>query len=119
MIDSVAEIGKEMRRNCVKSKCVSSGTMRSDGSRPNALTTVSTAIRTPREIRTKCVTAGNSSLDRHALRPLPPHPPRHDQAGQGERGEDRGDDADAERHGEAAHRAGTDIEQHRGGDEGG
>ena len=33
-IDSSAEIGKLMRRKRVKSKCVSSGTMRSDGSRP-------------------------------------------------------------------------------------
>ena len=51
-IDSVAEIGNEMRRNWVKSKCVSSGTMRSDGSRPSTLTTVSTTIRTPRAMRT-------------------------------------------------------------------
>ena len=33
-IDSSAEIGKLMRRKRVKSKCVSSGTIRSDGSRP-------------------------------------------------------------------------------------
>src|SRR6202051_1980607 len=118
MIDNVAEIGKEMRRNWVKSKCVLSGTMRSDGSMPSALTTVSTAISTPREMRTIWVTAGSAS-NRHALRPLPPHPCRHDQAGQGKGGENRGDDADAERHGEAAHRPGADIEQHRGGDEGG
>ena len=49
----------------------------------------------------------------------PAHPARHDQARQRERGEHRGDDADAERHGEAAHRPGADEEQHRGGDEGG
>src|SRR4030081_34329 len=116
-IESAAEIGKLMRRKRVKSKCVSSGTIRNDGSRPSALTTVSTAIRTPRAMRTKCVTAG-SALDRHALRPLPPYPPRDNQAGQRKRRENRGDDADTERHGEAAHRAGADIEQHGGGDEG-
>ena len=33
-IDSTAEIGKLMRRKRVKSKCVSSGTIRSDGSQP-------------------------------------------------------------------------------------
>src|SRR5258708_6230090 len=103
MIDSVAEIGNEMRRNCVKSKCVSSGTMRNDGSRPRALTTVSTAMKTPRPMRTYWVTDG-LALDRHAFRPRPLHPPRHDQASHGEGGEDCGDDADAERHGKAAHR---------------
>ena len=46
-IDSGAEIGKLMRRKRVKSKCVSSGTIRSDGSQPNQLTTVSTAMRRP------------------------------------------------------------------------
>ncbi len=57
-IDSNAEIGKLMRRNRVKSNLVSSGTMRSDGSQPKQLTTVSTAIRTASPMRTKCVTAG-------------------------------------------------------------
>ena len=52
-IDSSAEIGKLMRRKRVKSKCVSSGTMRSDGSQPKQLTTVSAAISTPRAMRTK------------------------------------------------------------------
>src|ERR1700730_18067227 len=117
-IESSAEIGKLTRRKRGKSKCVSSGTMRSDASRPKQLTTVSTAIRTPSPMRTKCVKAG-SGLDRHALRPLPSHPARDDQAGERERGENRGDDADAKRHGEAAHRPGADIEQHGGGDEGG
>src|SRR3979411_754276 len=116
-IESAAEIEKLMRRKRVKSKCVSSGTIRNDGSRPSALTTVSTAIRTPRAMRTKCVTAG-SALDRHALRPLPPYPPRDNQAGQRKCGENRGDDADTERHGEAAHRAGARIEKHGGGAEG-
>src|SRR5450755_3340259 len=116
-IDSSAETGKLLRRNRVKSKCVLSGTIRSDGSQPKQLTTVSTAIRMPRLMRTKCVTS--ASLDRHALRPLPPHPTRHDQAGQFERSKNRGDDADAERHGKTAYRAGADIEQHRGRDEGG
>jgi hypothetical protein len=53
MIDSVAEIGNEMRRNCVKSKCVLSGTMRNDGRMPIALTTVSTTMKMPRPMRTK------------------------------------------------------------------
>src|SRR5436190_21838155 len=121
MIDSVAEIGNEMRRNWVKSKCVSSGTMRNDGNRPSALTTVSTAIRMPRAMRTNCVvvTAGLGFSNRHSLRPLPLHPPRHDQAGQRKGGEDRGDDADAQRYGEAAYRAGADHEQHCSGDESG
>src|SRR5258708_20759517 len=118
-IESNAEIGKLMRRKGVKSKCVLSGTIRSDGSQPKQLTTVSTAIRMPSPIRTKCVTTGSAFSNRHALRPLPPHPGRHDQAGKGKGGEHRGDDADAERHGEAAHRAGADIEQHGSGDESG
>ncbi len=41
-IESSAEIGKLMRRKRVKSKCVLSGTIRSDGSQPKQLTTVST-----------------------------------------------------------------------------
>src|SRR6202035_5739978 len=118
-IESSAEIGKLMRRKRVKSKCVSSGTIRSDGSQPNALTTVSTAMRMPSPIRTKCVTAGSGFSNGHALRPRPPYPGCHDQAGKRERGENRGDDADAERHREAAYRAGADIEQHGGGDESG
>ena len=56
-IESAAEIGKLMRRKRVKSKWVSSGTIRSDGNRPSALTTVSTAIRTPSAMRTKWVKA--------------------------------------------------------------
>src|SRR6478736_6044375 len=102
-IESSAEIGKLMRRKRVKSKCVSSGTIRSEGNRPSALTTVSTAIRTPSAMRTKWVKA--AFLDRHRLRPLPAHPPRHDQAGQGKRGKNRGDDADPERHRKTPHRA--------------
>jgi hypothetical protein len=51
-IDNAAEIGKLMRRKRVKSKCVSSGTMRSDGSQPNAATTVRMAMRTPSPMRT-------------------------------------------------------------------
>ena len=46
-IESSAEIGKLMRRKRVKSKCVSSGTIRSDGNQPKQLTTVSTTIRAP------------------------------------------------------------------------
>ena len=42
-----------MRRKRVKSKCVLSGTIRSDGSQPKQLTTVSTAIKMPSPIRTK------------------------------------------------------------------
>ena len=52
-IDSAAEIGKLMRRKRVKSKWVSSGTIRSDGSQPKQLTTVSTAITMPSPMRTK------------------------------------------------------------------
>ena len=59
-IESAAEIGKLMRRKRVKSKCVSSGTMRSGGSRSNMATTVSTAIRMPSPIRTYCVKAGSA-----------------------------------------------------------
>src|SRR3978361_125041 len=118
-IESKAEIGKLMRRKRVKSKCVSSGTMRNGGSRSSTATTVSTAIRTASPMRTRCVTKDSACSDRHALRPLPPHPARDDQAGQRKRGENRGDDADAERHGEAAHRSGADVEQHGGGDGGG
>ena len=54
--------------------------------------------------------------------PLPPRsarslaasssPSRDDQSRDRERGEYRGDDADAERDCETAHRTGTDIEQH-------
>src|SRR6185437_13448784 len=119
MIDSIAEIGKLMRRNRVKSKWVLSGTIRSDGSQPKQLTTVSTTMRAPSPRRTRCVTRRSAWSNRHALRPLPPHPSRDNQPGQRKRGKDRGDDADAERDVEAAHRSGADVEQHRGGDEGG
>src|SRR6267154_2380357 len=118
-IESSAEIGKLMRRKRVKSNLVSSGTIRSEGNRPSALTTVSTAMRTPSPMRTKCVTAGSAFSNRHGLRPLPSHPRCDDQAGKRECGENRGDDADAERDGETAHRPGADVEQHGGGDEGG
>src|SRR3954469_2698885 len=117
MIDSAAEIGKLMRRKRVKSKCVSSGTMRSGGSRSSTATTVSTAIRMPSPMRTNCVKAGSAS-DWHGLRPLPSNPAGDDQAGQGKCGEHGGDNADAERHGKTANRSGADIEQHSGGDEG-
>src|SRR3990172_6415760 len=93
MIDSSAEIGKLMRRKRMKSNLVSSGTMRS---RRNGIL-----------------------LDGNALRAPPPDPVGDDQSRYGEGGEHGGDDADAERDGEAAHRTGADIEQHRGGDEGG
>ena len=63
-IESSAEIGKLMRRKRVKSKCVLSGTIRSDGSQPKQLTTVSTAIRMPSPMRTKCVTAGSAFSER-------------------------------------------------------
>ena len=59
-IESAAEIGKLMRRKRVKSKCVLSGTIRSDGNSPSALTTVSTAMKTPSPMRTKFVTAGSA-----------------------------------------------------------
>src|SRR3954464_12776991 len=117
-IDSKAEIGKLMRRKRVKSKCVSSGTMRSGGNRSSTATTVSTTIRTASPIRIQWVTKGSVS-DRHGLRPLPSHPAGDDQPGQRERGEHRGDNADAKGHGKSAHRPGADVEQHRGGDEGG
>src|SRR6476659_2735898 len=116
-IDSSAEIGKLMRRKRVKSKCVLSGTTRRAGSRPSALTTLSTTITMPSPIRTKCVTS--AFLDRHAVRPLPSHPGGDDQAGQLKGSENRGDDADAERHGKTTDRTGADIEKHGGGDEGG
>src|SRR3954453_5149423 len=119
MIESKAEIGKLMRRKRVKSKWVSSGTMRSGGSRSSTATTVSTAIRIPSPMRIQWVTKGSAFSDRHALRPFPPYPGRNDQAGQRKRGENRGDDADAKRHGKTAHRSGADVEQHCGGDEGG
>src|SRR4029077_422100 len=118
-IESSAEIGKLMRRKRVKSKCVLSGTTDSAGTQPKQLTTVSTTMRAPSPSRTKCVTADSAFSDRHALRPLPPDPARDDQPGQRERGKDRGDDADAERHREAAHRTGANVKQHRGRNEGG
>src|SRR3954467_5932395 len=118
-IESAAEIGNEIRRKRVKSKWVSSGTMRSGGSRSSTATTVSTAIRMPSPIRTSCVKAGSGLSDWHGLRPLPSDPAGDDQAGQGKGGEHGGDDADAERHGQAANRTGPDVEQHRGSDEGG
>src|ERR1700709_2299503 len=109
-IESAAEIGKLIRRKRVKSKCVSSGTMRSGGSRSSTATTVSTAIRTPSPMRTRCVTNDSAFSDRHGLRPLPSHPARDDQAGQRKRGENRGDDADAQCYGEDAAPAGHDVE---------
>src|SRR5262252_7566917 len=100
-IESSADAGKLMRRKRMKSNLVSSGTIRSNGME--------------RCRRTSLPASG----DRELLGPLPPHPPGHDQARQGEGGEDGRHDADAERDGEAAHRPAAEEEQHRGGDEGG
>src|SRR5258708_24599205 len=107
-----------MRRKRVKSNLVLSGTMRSDGSSPSAATTVSTAMRTPSPMRTRCVTKGSAFSNRHGLRPFPSHPARNDQAGQRKGGENRGDDAEAEPHGKAAPPTRADIEHHRRGHEG-
>src|SRR6201992_1232102 len=102
-IDRSAEMGKLMRRKRVKSKWVLSGTIRNGGKIPKMLTTVSTTIRIPSPIRTTRVTAAFPS-DRHALRPLPPHPTGNDQPGEREGGENRRENADAKRHGEPADR---------------
>src|SRR5471032_714503 len=84
-IDISAEIGKLMRRKRMKSNLVSSGTMRSK--------------------RT------GYSLNRYALRAPPPDPISDNEPRQGEGGKNGRDNADAERHGKAAHRAGADIKQ--------
>src|SRR3979411_3380221 len=98
-IDSAAEIGKLTRRKRMKSNVVSSVTMRR---RRTAFSFV--------------LVRGS---DRHALRADPAHPISDDQAGHRERREQRRDDADAERHREAAHRPGADEKKHGGRDEGG
>src|SRR5882757_6072123 len=98
-IDSAAEIGKLTRRKRMKSNLVSSGTMR--------------------RRRTAVSFVHVRGADRYALRADPAHPIGDDQAGHRERREQRRDDADAERHREAAHRPGADEEQHGGRDEGG
>src|ERR1700716_3490472 len=95
-IESNAEIGKLMRRKRVKSNLVSSGTIRSEGSRPSALTTVSTAMRMPSPMGTSCVKAGSAFSDWHGLRSLPPYPAGNDQAGERKGRKHRRDDADAE-----------------------
>src|SRR5271155_403902 len=92
-IDSIAEIGKLMRRKRMKSNLVSSGTMR--------------------RRRKVCLSLGS---DWNGARPPHAHPISDNQPGQREGGEQAGENADAERNGEAAHRPGADIEQHRGGD---
>src|SRR5262252_3803422 len=94
-MDSTAEIGKLTRRKLMKSKLVSSGTMR----------------------RRCTFLVPNGRLNRHGLVAHHAHPPRHDQSRHGEGSEQGGDDADPECNGESANRAGADEEQHRGGDE--
>src|SRR3974377_766118 len=102
MIDISADKGKLMRRKRMKSNLVSSGTMRSR-----------------RTIDQSFILRAEPRSDWHALRTLPAHPVGDNQAGQGEGGEHRGDDADSERHRETAHRPSADVEQHGGCDEGG
>src|SRR5882762_10778140 len=83
------------------------------------LRTVRMTINAASEIMIQWVTAGTFFSNRHGLRPLPPHPPRHNQARYGKGGEYSCYNTDAERHGKTANRSGTNIEQHRSRDEGG
>src|SRR3972149_10725262 len=126
MIDSSAEIGKLMRRKRMKSNLVSSGTMRSRRMDYFSLRMVLSDLPSPAEAgvakagtRFPLFGIMRLPLNRNALRATPPDPIGDDQSCHGKGGEHGGDDADAERDGKAAHRAGADIEQHRGGDEGG
>src|SRR5260221_991809 len=103
-----------MRRKRMKSNLVSSGTRRRCGMIPNSTRRQSTVTATSAAM-TKMVVSVIGSSDRNGLRPPPAHPARDDQAREGEGGEERGQDADAERHREAAHPAVADDEQHLGG----
>src|SRR5580704_5781286 len=115
-IDSSADTGKLMRRKRMKSNRVSSGTIRR---RRTGLLSKKVYVFEHDLIRKPVSTFRDHALDRNRARPPQPHPVGHDQTGQREGGEQAGEDADAKRHGKAAHRPGADIEQHRGGDEGG
>src|SRR5665213_4463415 len=105
-------MGKLMRRKRMKSNLVSSGTMRSRRTYFSLRMILS-------ENRFPLFGIMRVPLNRNALGAPPAHPGGDDQPRQGEGGEHRGDDADAERDGKAAHRPGADIKQHRSGDEGG
>src|SRR5205085_6101450 len=98
-IDSIADTGKLMRRKRMKSNFVSSGTMRRR--RTARLSSGSFYVEHELLWNTKCFL---QSSDRHDARTPQPHPIGDDQPGQGESREQRGDDADAERHRKAAHR---------------
>src|SRR5215217_2721664 len=117
-IDSTAEIGKLMRRKRVKSNFVSSGTIRIAGMTPAMLRTVRTRMNAPSAMMIQNVTCAYSS-NRHDFGPLPAHPHRNDQPRHRERGEDGGDDADAERDGKAADGTRADEEQNGSRDKGG
>src|ERR1700727_295216 len=95
-IDSSAEIGKLMRRKRMKSNLVSSGTMRS-----RRTSYLSNRVFSLPRIHV----AASFSSDRHHAGPPHPDPIGDDQSGQRECGEQRGENADTERHGKAAHRS--------------
>src|SRR5262245_44154508 len=120
MIVSNADAGKLMRRKRRKSKAVSGGmTCRcgrySSSTSALMITAMATMTINARVVVSKMLSSGS---ERHVLGPPPADPVRDDQPRQRERGEHRGEDADAKRDGKAAHRPGADAEQHRGRDEG-
>src|SRR6201987_4719675 len=94
-IDSMADIGKLTRRKRMKSNRVLSGTMR--------------------RWRKAVSLEFKAESDRDVLRSPPANPGRNDQPCQRERGEDRRQDTDAERHRKTPHGARPDEEQHAGG----
>src|SRR6516164_3347833 len=100
-MESSAEAGKLMRRKRMKSNLVSSGTIRMSGMEGCN--------------RTSLAPLG----DRQLSRTCPADPPGYDQTRQREGREHGGDDADTQRHREAAHRSRADKEQDGGRNEGG
>src|ERR1700732_3265881 len=90
-----------MRRKRMKSNLVSSGTIRMSGMEGCS--------------RMSARPSGDCQLSWTC----PPDPPGHDQARQREGRERGGDNADTQRHREAAYRSGTDKEQNSSRDKGG
>src|SRR5438132_9733180 len=104
-----------MRRKRMKSNLVSSGTMRRCGITPRTTSAQTTTTMPTPTANRRYSTALSRWSDWHVPRTPPPHPIRHDQAGQGEGGEDRRDDADTESDGKTPHGTGTDEKQNGGG----
>src|SRR5262249_57469114 len=104
-IESIADMGKLMRRKRMKSNFVSSGTIR----RRRTVRLSASNSRVRHELLRSTLRTAQPCSYRHNAWTPQANPIGHDQPGQGEGGEQSGDDADAKRHRESPHRPGADI----------